>query len=128
MGDKLNKEIEEILSNMDDKSFINSGIGRSNMTSGNIVWKSLDYVQRLSPGKLFLVAVVLFIMAFVLRHASPDWTALLVWLGVVSLIGAYVWFLIRSRTSSTKPKWRGKEVDYKNQGRLSWWSRFKGKL
>ena len=74
---------------------------------------------RLSPGKLLLAGLVIFLVA-----AWMGWT-LFIWLGLGLLVVAYLLFFVTPRSISNEKRWRGRSVeDYQSPlERLKRWFR-----
>ena len=83
---------------------------RSHRPSGGSVWRW----PALSPGKILLAGLVLFLVAAVLRQG------ILVWVGLGLLVFAYLLFFVTPRSISYEKRWRGRAVEE----RTSPWQRF----
>lgn len=70
----------------------------------------------LSPGKILLAGLVLFLLAAVFR------LGILVWVGLAVLVVAYLLFFVKPRSISYEKRWRGRAVE---EGTAEWWWRFK---
>ena len=86
----------------------------SHRPSRRLVWRW----PALSPGKILLAGLILFLLAAVFR------LGVLVWVGLGVLVVAYLLFFIKPRPSSYEKRWRGRAVEE----RTSAWRRFKGWL
>lgn len=81
--------------------------------SANSRWK---YV---TPGRVALVGFIFLVLGLALNSVGFGW---LVWLGLVSLAGAYLLFFVRPRPVNKGKGWRGRSIE--TQG-PSHWQRFK---
>lgn len=70
---------------------------------------------RVSPGKLLLAGIVIFLVAALFR-----WTPL-IWVGLAMLVVAYLLFFVTPRSISYEKRWRGRSVE----GYQSPWERLK---
>lgn len=59
----------------------------------------------LSPGKLMLVGLVLFLIAAILGYN------IFIWVGLAILLGAYLLFFFRPSYGSIEKRWRGRSVE-----------------
>ena len=117
MPDKYQDEIEEILRRAGEVAPSDSPEGqerpreeRSNLarrtrrssppreTTGR-VW------PRLSPGKLLLGGLIVFVVSALL-----GWTPG-IWVGLVTLVVAYLLFFVTPRSFNSEKRWRGRSVD-----------------
>ena len=117
MHDKYQDEIEEILRRAGEVAPSDSPEvqerpreGRSNLarrtrrssapreTTGR-VW------PRLSPGKLLLGGLIVFAVS-----AVSGWTPG-IWVGLLTLVVAYLLFFVTPRSSNSEKRWRGRSVD-----------------
>lgn len=128
MPEKYKEEIEEILRRTDevapappnresekrpvDLAQPTHPAHRSSRSSGGSVrrWPAL------SPGKILLAGLVLFLLAAVFR------LGILVWVGLAVLVVAYLLFFVKPRSISYEKRWRGRAVE---EGTAEWWWRFK---
>ncbi len=79
----------------------------------NSLWKHV------TPGRLALAGFVFLVLGLALNSVG---FGLLVWLGLLSLAGAYLLFFVRPRPINKDKLWRGRSVE--TQG-PSHWQRFK---
>ena len=70
----------------------------------------------LSPGKILLAGLVLFLLAAVFR------LGILVWAGLGVLAAAYLLFFVKPPSTSYEKRWRGRAV---GENSAEWWWRFK---
>lgn len=70
----------------------------------------------ITPGKILLSGLLLFVVAALLKLGT------LVWIGLGLLAVAYLLFFITPRSVSYEKRWRGQPVD---EGHSSPWERFK---
>lgn len=69
----------------------------------------------LSPGKILLAGLVLLLV-------GAFWKGVLVWVGLVLLVLAYLLFFVTPRSISYEKRWRGRAVEERDS---EWWWRFK---
>lgn len=114
MSDKFIKEIEEILKQAEagppgqrPKQQRSRRRPRSPFPLG------LFRGRIISPGKLMLAGVMLFMAALVLRAFMPSTVGPLVWAGLALFVLAYVLFFVRPGSSGgeVEKRWRGRPVD-----------------
>lgn len=70
----------------------------------------------ITPGKVLLTGLILFVVAALLKLGT------LVWIGLGLLVVAYLFFYITPRSVSYEKRWRGQPLD---EGYSSPWERFK---
>ena len=125
MSDKFIKEIEEILKQAEarpeaqrPKQQRSARRPRSPFSLG------LFRGRIISPGKLMLAGVMLFLAALVLRAFMPSTVGPLIWAGLALFVVAYVLFFVRPGTprNGTEKRWRGRPVD---ESSPSTWDRVK---
>ena len=75
--------------------------------------------KHVTPGRVALAGFVFLVLGLALNSVGFGW---LVWLGLLSLAGAYLLFFVRPRPINKDKKWRGRSVE--TQG-PSHWQRFK---
>ena len=75
--------------------------------------------KHVTPGRVALAGFILLVLGLALNSVGFGW---LVWLGLLSLAGAYLLFFIRPRSVNKDKRWRGRSVE--TQG-PSPWQRFK---
>ncbi len=68
----------------------------------------------ITPGKLMLAGVVLFLIGI------KVWP--LIWVGLATLLGAYLLYFVTPRSISYEKRWRGQPID---EGYTSPWERIK---
>jgi hypothetical protein len=127
MPEKYKEEIEEILRRTDEvapasptreaeKTPVDLAqpadpARRSPRPSRGSVWRW----PALSPGKILLAGLVLFLVAAVLQQG------ILVWVGLGVLVAAYLLFFVKPQPTSYEKRWRGRAVEE----RTSVWRRVK---
>jgi hypothetical protein len=75
--------------------------------------------NRITPGRVALAGFIFLALGLALNSMGFGW---LVWLGLLSLAGAYLLFFVRPRPINKGKRWRGRAVE--TQG-PSPWQRFK---
>ena len=118
MSEKYQREIEEILGNVEDLR------ARSAKSKKRGFLRAIGPViggflggrgWRLSPGRIMLGSLVLLLVALLIKGSTPGLVAPLVWTGVVLFILGYALFFInpppyekrwRGHVIETTPRWR----------------------
>ena len=120
MAQKYQREIEEILKQVNDKG----ERGKDSSKSGGKRKPPSQQPQRgeeklvprrrsirtPSPGQLLFAGIALVIAAFVLRSAIPGVFGPLVWVGIALFIVSYIAFFTRSQRPSDA-RWRGRSIE-----------------
>ena len=75
--------------------------------------------KHVTPGRVALAGIIFLVLGLALNSLGFGW---LVWLGLVSLAGAYLLFFVRPRPVNRGKGWRGRSIE--SQG-PSPWQRFK---
>lgn len=122
MSDRYKREIEDILRQSGE---LGSGKGgRRRRSLLGLVWQQV--VQSLSgkalsitPGRVILTAVVLFVLALMAGSLTAGLAPLLGFAGLILFIVGYAMFFIKP--PQTEKRWRGQPIKYGG----SWWSRFR---
>lgn len=116
MADKYQKEIEEILEQVNVTAPVDQKVGRGPGRSGRPSPPARSGAKRsqlpfkITAGRLLLTGVALIFAALVLRTTVPGITGILTWTGVGLFIAAYVAFFIRPRGSG-QLRWRGRSIE-----------------
>ena len=129
MPDRYRREIEEILRQAGDLE--PSDLGKGPRQS---VWRlALLYVKQslggkgwsLSPGRVMLIAVSLFLAALVFRAMVPlpGLVQPLAWAGLLLFIVGYAMFFLKP--PKIEKRWRGQPLDELGD---SWWNRLRRKF
>ena len=130
MPDQYQKEIEDILRKAEAEAPLPSEQSRRSLRG--MVWQyarqSLNSkAWGVSPGKIMLVALVVFLAGMVLRYMMPAF-GILMWLSLILFIIGYgMVFLRPSKSRGERKMWRGKYIDDEPSGGSSWWGRFRRK-
>tara|TARA_B100001013_G_C24494122_1_gene396459 strand:+ start:192 stop:548 length:357 start_codon:yes stop_codon:yes gene_type:complete len=118
MPDRYKSEIEEILQQVGE---LRSVPKQSNRFLKILKFVYLHFIASLggkslaiTPGRILLGSLLLFLMAIVLQ------VGFLAWSGLILFIIAYAMFFIRP--PKIEKRWRGQIID---DGSNSWWDRFK---
>ena len=114
MPDKIEREVEEILRKLD--RFVPEE-GRLARTRRRLVQAVSDFshalmvrLSRVSLGHLMLVSLVLVVLAFFFRSASPTLARWVIIGGLILFFGAFVLSLLGGR-SQYERRWRGQVID-----------------
>ncbi|MBI1885475.1 MAG: hypothetical protein HYS09_04060 [Chloroflexi bacterium] len=135
MADKLQREIEELLDQLEDFpprrspwAWLRSTLSR--VFAGLRRGFSTPRLPRLSIGHLLLASVVLIIVAYVFSPGGDSGGRILIGAALLIFVVAFVLSLRRQGRIPEK-RWRGQpmEVDSSGMGsRLrSWWERWRGR-
>ena len=127
MPEKYQDEIEEILRKAGETPPANPGQVREDDRGPSAVGASRPDPQpankykgrwpRLSPGKLLLAGLVIFIIGALTWEPG-------IWIGLAVLVVAYLLFFVKPRSISIEKRWRGQVIeDYQSP-----WNRIKGWL
>lgn len=112
MSEKYQREIEEILGNVED---LRSRSAKSKKRGvlraiGPVVGRFLGGRSwRLSPGRIMLGSLVLLLVALLIKGSMPGFVAPIVWTGVVLFILGYALFFINP--PSYEKRWRGHVIE-----------------
>lgn len=128
MSNRLDEELDEILKKAQDLP----ATGKPQKSGGEARTGSGSFatsVRRvLSPRALFITSLALFLSALLLQNVARGLVGVFFWLGLVLFIVAYALYFARPRSPESRPRWRGKPVDYGRQDVQSLWSRVRGWL
>ena len=117
MPDRYQDEIEEILrkagevapsdppEGRDRPREVRSNLARRTRRSSAPRETTGRVWPRLSPGKLLLGGLIVFVVS-----ALSGWTPG-IWLGLVTLVVAYLLFFVTPRSFNSEKRWRGRSVD-----------------
>ncbi|PKB81230.1 MAG: hypothetical protein BZY88_06955 [SAR202 cluster bacterium Io17-Chloro-G9] len=132
MPEKYQDEIEEILRRSGESTPVKSPVERQkplddspetynsmrDLEQSNV--RSPSWLPSISPGKVMLGGLIIFVVAALLGF-SP-----LIWLGLAILVGAYLLFFVKPGSSRLEKRWRGRTVeedDGSNVDKLKKWLR-----
>ncbi|MFH1141078.1 MAG: hypothetical protein V1724_05310 [Chloroflexota bacterium] len=128
MSEKYQREIEEILVNIEDLRSHRASQKRrgflpaSRATLGSLVggrgW-------HLSPGRIMLGSLALLLVALLLKSSMPGLVAPMVWTGIVLFILGYALFFINP--PSYEKRWRGNVIERPPRRRDHFLRWFKGR-
>lgn len=125
MPERYQREIEEILKQSGDL-----GSNEPKRSDQQSIWRLMlrslgrflgGRTWSISPGRVMLAAVVLLLLAFVLRFSASGLVAPLAWAGLLLFIVGYAMFFLRP--PRIEKRWRGRSMEED-----SWWDRFRKKL
>ena len=128
MPDQYQKEIEDILKKAEAEAPLPSGSSRRSLRG--MVWQytrqSLNSTAwGVSPGRIMLAALVVFLAGMVLRYMIPT-LGVLMWLSLILFIIGYgMVFLRPSKSPLERKMWRGRYIDDEPNGGGSWWQEMK---
>jgi hypothetical protein len=112
--DKIEREVEEILRKLD--RFVPEE-GRLARTRRRLVQAVSDFahslvvrISRVSLGHLMLVSLVLVVLAFFFRSASPTLARWVIIGGLILFFGAFVFSLLGGHSQHER-RWRGRVID-----------------
>lgn len=131
MRDKYKEEIEEILSKAGETPSNNSTREPAHQTRPR-PWETKVTKQShsqgfprglrrgtVTPGKLMLAGLVLFLVGLAIRP--------LIWLGLITFVAAYLLYFLKPRAIRQEKRWRGRSVEEEETSTLEWLKRwFKG--
>ncbi len=127
MSDKYKREIEEILKQAGD---IVSPEKRRQPKIGlwRLIWRNITRslggkLWSFSPGRIMLIAVVLFLLSMVFRATGLGIVGPLAWAGLLLFIIGYAMFFVRPR--KVEKLWRGQPIDDTGE---TWWNRIRRKF
>ncbi len=133
MPDRIEREIEDILSRIDDFLPEERRARRIGRRVGSFFASAAgalrDTLSRFSPGTLMLAALAAFIAALVIDSYTPTLARYMIIASVAVFLGALVLSLVRGASRGGNPRiekrWRGQAIDYGEPtigDRLrSWW-------
>ncbi len=112
MPEKYQREIEEILSNVQDlRSHRANRERRGFLQACGVVLGRLVGGRnwRLSPGRIMLGSLAILLVALMLKSSMPGLVAPIVWTGIVLFILGYALFFINP--PSYEKRWRGNVIE-----------------
>ena len=112
MPEKYQREIEEILGNVEDLRAHRAKMERRGFlrTSGAALGRFLGgRGWHLSPGRIMLGSLSLLLVALLLKSSTPGLVAPMVWTGIVLFILGYALFFINP--PSYEKRWRGHVIE-----------------
>ena len=114
MPDNLEREVEEILRKLDKFVPEEGPLTRTRRRLGQAVAESIHAMavrlSRIALGQLMLASLVLVLVAFFFRGASPALARWLIIGGLILFLTAFVLSLLGGRSRSER-RWRGQVVD-----------------
>jgi VIT1/CCC1 family predicted Fe2+/Mn2+ transporter len=135
MADKLQREVDEILSQLEGfppKRSLRSRL-RAAPTS---FWRGLTGLvaslprPHVSVGQVLLLGAALIIIAWVFNPGGPNVTRMVIGAGLAIFILAFV-FSLRRQSRTTEKRWRGEPMELGEPGvstRIrSWWERWRSR-
>ena len=127
MSDRYKREIEEILKQAGE--IAGRGQKRPPKTGlWRLIWRNITRslggkMWSLSPSRVMLIAVVLFLLSMVFRATGLGIVGPLAWAGLLLFIIGYAMFFIRPK--KVEKLWRGQPIDISGE---TWWDRIRRKL
>ena len=130
MSNRLDEELDEILKKAHGAPAIGmprkpAKEGQSGSASGSFV---AGIRRVLSPRTLFIASLALFLSALLVQNVARGLVGVFFWLGLTLFIVAYALYFAQPRDPESRPRWRGKPVDYDRQDASSLWTRVRGWL
>ena len=114
MPDKLEREVEEILEKLDrfvpEEGRLARSRRRTAQAIGGFFQPLLARFSRVSLGQLMLASLLLVLVAFFFRGASPGLARWLIIGGLILFVGAFVLSFLGGRSRSER-RWRGRVID-----------------
>jgi hypothetical protein len=112
--DNLEREVEEILRKLDKFVPEEGSLSRTRRRTGQVVSDALHAVlvrlSRIALGQVMLVSLVLVVVAFFFRAASPALARWVIIAGLILFLTAFVLSLLSGRSRYEK-RWRGQVID-----------------
>ena len=127
MSDKYKREIEEILKQAGD--IVSPEKRRQPKKSlWRLIWRNITRslggkLWSFSPGRIMLIAVVLFLLSMVFGAMRLGIGGSLAWAGLLLFIVGYAMFFIRPK--KVEKLWRGQPIDISGE---TWWDRIRRKF
>ena len=127
MSDRYKREIEEILKQAGEIA----GRGQKRPPKiglWRLIWRNITRslggkMWSLSPSRVMLIAVVLFLLSMVFRATGLGIVGPLAWAGLLLFIIGYAMFFIRPK--KVEKLWRSQPIDDSGE---TWWDRIRRKL
>ncbi len=135
MSDRLQREVEELLANLDKFPVRRSpwARARDGLRLGFSAfggWLGSVRLPQVSVRNLLLLGVAVIIIAYVFNPGSPSVTRSIIVAGIVVFLVAFVLSLVRQGRAPEK-RWRGEPMALGGRragGRLrTWWGRWRGR-
>jgi len=138
MTDRLQKEIEELLSRLDTFPPRRSPVARARDAIGRPLREAASWLRGLrlphvSPGHILLLAIAIMVVGYVAQPGGDSVTRYVIVGGIVLFIAAFVLSLRRSADGGRPPekRWRGEPMELggpRTGGRRrSWWGRWRSR-
>ena len=134
MPERYQKEIEEILRGIEEKSPTQTRPGGTERSSSPEVYRQVKCQETretrsatprrrwwnsiLSSGKLALAGLLMFGVWMLVQ-----WTPL-IWIGLGLLVAAYLLFFVKPRSPNGEKLWRGRPVEEKSSSPWEWVKRW----
>ena len=114
MSDKIEREVEEILRKLDEFVPEESRLARARRRFGqavsDLLRALLARLSRISLGQMMLASLILVVVAFFFRNASPVLARWVIIGGIILFFTAFVLSLLGGR-SRYETRWRGQVID-----------------
>ena len=114
MSDKIEREVEEILRKLDkfvpEESRLARARRRLRQAASGLLHSLRVRLSRISPGQVMLASLILVVVAFFFRSASPVLARWVIIGGLILFCTAFVLSLLGGR-SRYERRWRGQVID-----------------
>ena len=114
MSDKIEREVEEILRKLDkfvpEESRLARARRRLGQATSDLLHTLLVRLSRISLGQVMLASLILVVVAFFFRAASPVLARWVIIGGLILFFTAFVLSLLGGR-SRYERRWRGQAID-----------------
>jgi hypothetical protein len=114
VSDKIEREVEEILRKLDkfvpEEGRLARARRRLGQATSDLLHTLLVRLSRVSLGQVMLASLILVVVAFLFRSASPDLARWAIIGGLILFFFAFVLSLLGGR-SRYERRWRGQVID-----------------
>jgi len=114
VSDKIEREVEEILRKLDkfvpEESRLARARRRLRQAASGLLHSLRVRLSRISPGQVMLASLILVVVAFFFRSASPVLARWVIIGGLILFCTAFVLSLLGGR-SRYERRWRGQVID-----------------
>ncbi len=123
MSQKYQREIEEILQQVDTGSSPKPRVERPNLfrqAAGSFRRSVTGKGASVTPGRIMVASVCLLLSALVVNAFNSGWVGPIAWAGLILFIVGYAMFFLKPKT--VEKRWRGQPVEEKER---KWFGREK---
>jgi hypothetical protein len=114
VSDKIEREVEEILRKLDkfvpEEGRLVRARRRLGQATSDLLHTLGARLSRISPGQMMLASLVLVVVAFLFRSASPVLARWVIIGGLILFCTAFILSLVAGRSRYEK-RWRGQVID-----------------